>query len=87
MAATAEMMKTWTCPNRGVFYSWTCLLLVLVNAVEVVVAAPETGLWKITVVNVSTLIKRMLVDDCSGGLVTLLAELALSLLVVVVDAV
>ncbi|TNM99844.1 hypothetical protein fugu_012877 [Takifugu bimaculatus] len=37
---------------------------------EVVIAAPETGLWKITVVNVSTLIKRMLVDNCSGGLTT-----------------
>lgn len=54
---------------------------------EVVVAAPETGLWKITVVNVSSLVKRMLGDNCSGGLVTLLAELALSLLVVAVVAV
>lgn len=54
---------------------------------DVVVAAPETGLWEITVVNVSTLIKRMLVGNCSGGLVTLLAELALSLLVVAVVAV
>ncbi|XP_029691339.1 transmembrane protein 87A isoform X1 [Takifugu rubripes] len=51
MAATADMMRTWTCPNRGVFYSWSCLLLVFVNAMEVVIAAPETGLWKITVVN------------------------------------
>lgn len=55
MAATAKM-RTWSCPKRGVFYSWTLFLLVLVGTMDVVVAAPETGLWIVTVVNVSVLL-------------------------------
>lgn len=53
MAATAKMMRTWSCPNRAVLYPRTCLLLAFVGALEAVAAAPETGVWNITVVNVS----------------------------------
>lgn len=86
MAATAKT-RTCTCPNRGVLYSWTVLLLVLVIAAEVCVAAPETGLWKITVVNVS--FTRMNGKESWWVTValTLLAELALLLPAVDVVAV
>lgn len=86
MAATAKT-RTWTCPNRGVFYSWTVLLLVLVVAVEVGVAAPETGLWKITVVNVSFTRINGKESWWVTVAVTLLAELALLLSAVDVVAV
>ncbi|XP_074532184.1 transmembrane protein 87A [Halichoeres trimaculatus] len=51
--AAAVRMGTWSCPTRGVFYPWGVLVVVLLSTVEAVVAAPETGLWKITVVNTS----------------------------------
>ncbi|XP_026165950.1 transmembrane protein 87A isoform X2 [Mastacembelus armatus] len=52
MAATV-MMRTWSCPTRRAFYPWTFLLIVLLSIIEAGVAAPETGLWRITVVNIS----------------------------------
>ncbi|KAM6997955.1 transmembrane protein 87A isoform 2-T2 [Tautogolabrus adspersus] len=51
--AAAVRMGTWSCPTRGLFYPWVVLLVVLLSAMDAVVAAPETGLWKITVVNTS----------------------------------
>ncbi|XP_065815653.1 transmembrane protein 87A isoform X1 [Labrus bergylta] len=51
--AAAVRMGTWSCPTRGTFYLWVVLLVVSISAMDAVVAAPETGLWKITVVNTS----------------------------------
>lgn len=51
--AAAVRMKTWSCPTTGVFYSRTVLFVFLLSAIEAVVAAPEPGVWKITVGNVS----------------------------------
>ncbi|KAM6922408.1 transmembrane protein 87A isoform 1-T1 [Lycodopsis pacificus] len=51
--AAAVRMRTWSCPTRGVFYPWAVLFLVLFSTIHEVNAAPETGLWKITVVNTS----------------------------------
>ncbi|CAJ1067432.1 transmembrane protein 87A-like isoform X2 [Xyrichtys novacula] len=51
--AAAVRMGTWSCPTRGVLYPWGVLVLFLFNTIEAVDAAPETGLWKITVVNTS----------------------------------
>ncbi|XP_075874943.1 transmembrane protein 87A isoform X1 [Nelusetta ayraudi] len=49
--AAAVRMKTWSCPTTGVFYSRTVLFVFLLSAIEAVVAAPEPGVWKITVGN------------------------------------
>ncbi|XP_068184145.1 transmembrane protein 87A isoform X1 [Antennarius striatus] len=46
--AAAVRMRTRSCPATGVFYS-----LIILTIINVVVAAPETGLWKISVVNMS----------------------------------
>ncbi|XP_060895499.1 transmembrane protein 87A isoform X2 [Labrus mixtus] len=51
--AAAVRMGTWSCPTRGTLYPWVVLLVVLISAMDAVVAAPEPGLWKITVVNTS----------------------------------
>ncbi|XP_041645141.1 transmembrane protein 87A [Cheilinus undulatus] len=51
--ATAVMMGTWSCPTRGVFNPWTFLIIVLLSSVNAVVAAPEPGLWKVSIVNTS----------------------------------
>ncbi|XP_054455886.1 transmembrane protein 87A [Anoplopoma fimbria] len=51
--AAAVKMRTWSCPTRGVFYPWAVLFFVLLGSINAVAAAPETGLWKITVVNTS----------------------------------
>ncbi|XP_075932879.1 transmembrane protein 87A isoform X3 [Anarhichas minor] len=51
--AAAVRMRTWSCPTRGVFYPWAVLFLVVLSTIHAVNAAPETGLWKITVVNTS----------------------------------
>ncbi|XP_044068931.1 transmembrane protein 87A isoform X2 [Siniperca chuatsi] len=51
--AAAVRMRTWSCPTSGVFYPWAVLFVILLSTIHVVVAAPETGLWKITVVNTS----------------------------------
>ncbi|XP_068580924.1 transmembrane protein 87A isoform X1 [Cebidichthys violaceus] len=51
--AAAVRMRTWSCPTRGVFYPWAVLFVVLFSTIHAVNAAPETGLWKITVVNTS----------------------------------
>nr|XP_020459733.1 transmembrane protein 87B isoform X2 [Monopterus albus] len=50
---TAVRMRTWSCPTRGVFYPWALILIVLPSTINTVVAAPETGLWRITVANTS----------------------------------
>lgn len=54
--ATAVRKRTWRCPSGGLFYSSAVLFVLVFSSVEVVVAAPETGIWKITVVNVSFLL-------------------------------
>ncbi|XP_068597332.1 transmembrane protein 87A [Brachionichthys hirsutus] len=46
--AAAGRMRTWSCPSGGVFSSLTIL-----GIINVVVAAPETGLWKLSIVNTS----------------------------------
>ncbi|XP_039995438.1 transmembrane protein 87A isoform X3 [Xiphias gladius] len=51
--ATTVGMRTWCCPTRGVFCPWGVLLVFLLGTINAVVAAPETGLWRITVVNTS----------------------------------
>lgn len=51
--AAAVMMGTWRCPNRGGFCQCVLLFIVLLSNFNAVVAVPETGLWSITVVNVS----------------------------------
>ncbi|XP_070834054.1 transmembrane protein 87A isoform X1 [Chaetodon trifascialis] len=51
--AAANRMRTWSCPTRGIFYPWAVLFVILLSTINVAVAAPETGLWKITVVNTS----------------------------------
>ncbi|XP_038593133.1 transmembrane protein 87A isoform X1 [Micropterus salmoides] len=51
--AAAVKMRTWRCPGSGVFHPLAVLFVVLLSAINAVVAAPETGLWKITVVNTS----------------------------------
>ncbi|XP_078129261.1 transmembrane protein 87B isoform X1 [Sander vitreus] len=51
--AAAVMMRTWSCPTTGVFYPWAVLCVVLLSTIHAVVAAPETGVWKITIVNTS----------------------------------
>uniref|UniRef100_UPI0037E7AC1C transmembrane protein 87A n=1 Tax=Semicossyphus pulcher TaxID=241346 RepID=UPI0037E7AC1C len=51
--AAAVRMRTWSCPTRGVFYPWAVLIVGLLSTINVAVAAPETGLWRIAVVNTS----------------------------------
>ncbi|KAM8738870.1 transmembrane protein 87A isoform 2-T2 [Acanthopagrus schlegelii] len=51
--AAAVRMRTWSCPARGVFSPWAALFVVLPTIIHAVDAAPEAGLWKITVVNTS----------------------------------
>lgn len=58
--AAAVRMRTWSCPTRGVFYSWAVLFVFFISTIKVVVAAPETGLWEITVVNVSILLEILI---------------------------
>ncbi|XP_034753382.1 transmembrane protein 87A isoform X3 [Etheostoma cragini] len=53
MAATV-MMRTWSCPTTGVFYPWAVFCVVLLSTINAVVAAPETGVWKRTMVNTSS---------------------------------
>ncbi|XP_055083285.1 transmembrane protein 87A [Periophthalmus magnuspinnatus] len=52
MAAAAKM-RTWSCPVRRVLCPWLLLSLVLLSTFKTTCAAPEPGLWKITVVNSS----------------------------------
>ncbi|XP_024153331.1 transmembrane protein 87A isoform X1 [Oryzias melastigma] len=51
--AAGVRMRTWSCPTTGVFRSCLVYFLVLISGLEEVVAAPEMGLWTITVVNTS----------------------------------
>lgn len=62
--AAAVRMKTWSCPTTRVFYPRTVLFIFLLSAIEAVVAAPEPGVWKISVGNVS--ITRGNVYRCIG---------------------
>ena len=50
--AAAVMTGTWRRAASGAFCPLG-VLAVLLGAINAVVAAPETGLWKITVLNVS----------------------------------
>ncbi|XP_010729001.2 transmembrane protein 87A isoform X2 [Larimichthys crocea] len=52
MAAT-DRMRTWSCRTRGVFYPWILVFIISLTTINVAVAAPETGLWNVTVVNTS----------------------------------
>ncbi|XP_035462593.1 transmembrane protein 87A isoform X2 [Scophthalmus maximus] len=52
--AAAVRMRTWSRPSRGVLFPCGVLFVVLVcSSMNAVDAAPETGLWRITVVNTS----------------------------------
>ncbi|XP_059215657.1 transmembrane protein 87A [Centropristis striata] len=51
--AAAVRMRTWICPTRGLFNPWAVLFVVLLIGINEAAAAPEPGLWKITVVNTS----------------------------------
>uniref|UniRef100_A0A665WKR3 Transmembrane protein 87B n=1 Tax=Echeneis naucrates TaxID=173247 RepID=A0A665WKR3_ECHNA len=51
--AAAVGMRTWSCTTRGLFRPWGVLLVALLSTINAVVAAPETGLWTVTVVNTS----------------------------------
>ncbi|XP_035519552.1 transmembrane protein 87A isoform X2 [Morone saxatilis] len=63
--AAAVRMRTWSCPTTGVFYPWAVVFVVLLSTINAVVAAPERGLWKITVVNTSRplLLKKSMYKD------------------------
>ncbi|XP_030604668.1 transmembrane protein 87A isoform X2 [Archocentrus centrarchus] len=52
MAAVVGM-RTWRCPTRGLFCPWVVFSFITLNIINEAVGAPETGLWKITVVNTS----------------------------------
>ncbi|XP_071754046.1 transmembrane protein 87B isoform X1 [Centroberyx gerrardi] len=51
----ASVRRTYNCPTRIVFCPWVIQILsaVLLSNMNVVIAAPETGMWIITVVNTS----------------------------------
>ncbi|XP_058507697.1 transmembrane protein 87A [Solea solea] len=53
--AAAVGMRTWICPSKGVLYPWGGLIIgvMFLNTIHAALAAPETGLWKITVENIS----------------------------------
>ncbi|XP_008281202.1 transmembrane protein 87A isoform X1 [Stegastes partitus] len=51
--AAAVRMRTWSCPTTGVFCPLALFFVLLLHTVNEAAAAPETGLWKITVVNTS----------------------------------
>nr|XP_043901851.1 transmembrane protein 87A isoform X2 [Solea senegalensis] len=53
--AAAVGMRTWICPGKGVLYPWGGLIIcvMFLNTIHAALAAPETGLWKITVENIS----------------------------------
>ncbi|XP_041865851.1 transmembrane protein 87A isoform X1 [Melanotaenia boesemani] len=51
--AAAVRMRTWSCPTSGVFCPWLVFFVVFINTVNEADAVPETGQWKITVVNTS----------------------------------
>ncbi|XP_029962343.1 transmembrane protein 87A isoform X2 [Salarias fasciatus] len=51
--AAAARMRTWSRPTKGVFCRWAVWFVVLLNVVNAAEAAPEPGLWKITVFNTS----------------------------------
>ncbi|XP_028325209.1 transmembrane protein 87A isoform X1 [Gouania willdenowi] len=52
MAAEVRM-RTWSCVSGQVFYQRMMFMVVLVSLVNEVLTTPETGLWKVTVVNTS----------------------------------
>ncbi|XP_053730759.1 transmembrane protein 87A [Synchiropus splendidus] len=51
--AAAVRLWTWSCPLPGLFYQWICIFVLLQSIAKTAVAAPEPGIWKITVVNTS----------------------------------
>ncbi|XP_072292791.1 transmembrane protein 87A isoform X1 [Eucyclogobius newberryi] len=51
--AAASVMRTWSCPVSRVLCQWLLLSLVLLSTLNTSCAAPEPGLWRLTVVNSS----------------------------------
>ncbi|XP_051816050.1 transmembrane protein 87A isoform X1 [Acanthochromis polyacanthus] len=51
--AAAVRMRTWSCPTTGVFCPWALFFVILLHTVNEAAAAPEPGVWKITIVNTS----------------------------------
>ncbi|KAM4600000.1 transmembrane protein 87A isoform 3-T3 [Fundulus diaphanus] len=63
--AAAVRTRTWKRPGSGVFSQWMVFFTVLLGSVHETVAAPETGLWKITIVNGSRplILKKAMYKD------------------------
>ncbi|XP_012714663.2 transmembrane protein 87A isoform X2 [Fundulus heteroclitus] len=63
--AAAVRTRTWKRPGSGVFSQRMVFFAVLLGSVHETVAAPETGLWKITVVNGSRplILKKAMYKD------------------------
>uniref|UniRef100_A0A3Q2WLC1 Transmembrane protein 87B n=1 Tax=Haplochromis burtoni TaxID=8153 RepID=A0A3Q2WLC1_HAPBU len=57
--AAAVGMRTWSCPTRGLNCPWMVFSVIILNIINGAVAAPESGLWTITVVNVSIFLKTL----------------------------
>nr|XP_004556112.1 transmembrane protein 87A isoform X3 [Maylandia zebra] len=51
--AAAVGMRTSSCPTRGLNCPWMVFSVIILNIINGAVAAPESGLWTITVVNTS----------------------------------
>ncbi|XP_019953010.1 transmembrane protein 87A isoform X2 [Paralichthys olivaceus] len=73
MAATVRM-RTWSYATGGVFHPWGVLLLVLLSSIHAAVAAPETGVWKTTLLNTSRplLLRKSMFKDTDIELKVLL---------------
>ncbi|XP_027861895.1 transmembrane protein 87A isoform X2 [Xiphophorus couchianus] len=63
--AAAVSMRTWSCPSLGVIYPWLVFFTVFLGTVQETAAAPETGLWEISVVNGSKpiILKKAMFTD------------------------
>ncbi|KAM9365191.1 transmembrane protein 87A [Pholidichthys leucotaenia] len=63
--AAALRMRMWSCPSRGVFSPCAVFFAVLLTGINETLAAPETGKWKITLVNTSEplLLKKSMYKD------------------------
>uniref|UniRef100_M4A9E2 Transmembrane protein 87B n=1 Tax=Xiphophorus maculatus TaxID=8083 RepID=M4A9E2_XIPMA len=63
--AAAVSMRTWSCPSLGVIYPWMVFFTVFLGTVQETAAAPETGLWEISVVNGSKpiILKKAMFTD------------------------
>ncbi|CAG6017491.1 unnamed protein product [Menidia menidia] len=63
--AAATRMRTWSCSTRGALCPWLFVFVIFLNSLSEIVAAPETGVWQIVVVNTSRplLLKKVMFKD------------------------